>query len=117
LGSQAASEGTAGTTGEIVASAARVRPIAETRGAIQVRLVGQHELIVFARRSPAQISYRGESETIAEGKSLSRAAESFKRWRVRREEREKTREAEQSVAAGRDWRGGCGGYYRGYGEP
>jgi len=35
----------------------------------QVRLVGQHELIVFARRGPAQISYRGESETIAEGKS------------------------------------------------
>jgi hypothetical protein len=60
---------TAGTTGEIVASAARVRPIAETRGAIQVRLVGQHELIVFARRGPAQISYHGESETIAEGKS------------------------------------------------
>jgi hypothetical protein len=60
---------TAGTTAEIVASSARVRPMAETRGVVQVQLVGAHELIVFARRGPAQISYRGESETIAEGKS------------------------------------------------
>jgi hypothetical protein len=60
---------TAGTTGEIVASSARVRPIAETRGVVQVRLVGPHELVVLAQRGPAQISYRGESETIAEGKS------------------------------------------------
>jgi len=59
----------AGTAAEIVASAARVRPIAKTRGVVQVRLVGPHELIVFARRGPAQISYRGENETIAEGKS------------------------------------------------
>jgi hypothetical protein len=60
---------TAGTTGEILASSARVRPTAETRGVVQVRLVGPQELLVFARRGPAQISYRGESETIAEGKS------------------------------------------------
>ena len=60
---------TAGTAGEIVASSARVRPIAETRGVVQVVLVGPHELMVFARRGPAQIRYRGESETIAEGKS------------------------------------------------
>jgi len=60
---------TAGTPGEIVASSARVRPMAETRGVVQVQLVGPPELIVFARRGPAQISYRGESETIAEGKS------------------------------------------------
>jgi hypothetical protein len=59
----------AGTTGEIIASSARIRPIAETRGVVQVRFVGAHELMVFARRGPAQISYRGESETIAEGKS------------------------------------------------
>ena len=32
-------------------------------------IAGPHELIVFARRGPAQISYRGETETIAEGKS------------------------------------------------
>ena len=60
---------TAGTTAEIVASSARIRPIAEMRGVVQVRFVGPHELMVFARRGPAQISYRGESETIAEGKS------------------------------------------------
>ncbi|HKN76662.1 MAG TPA: hypothetical protein VJW94_15895 [Candidatus Acidoferrum sp.] len=60
---------TAATTGEIVASTARVRPMAETRGVVQVRLVGPHELLVFARRGPAQISYHGENETIAEGKS------------------------------------------------
>jgi hypothetical protein len=39
------------------------------RGVVQVRLVGPHELIAVARRGPAQISYRRESETIAEGKS------------------------------------------------
>jgi hypothetical protein len=60
---------TAGATSEIVASSARVRPMAETRGVVQVRLVGPRELIVFARRGPAQICYRDESETIAEGKS------------------------------------------------
>lgn len=59
---------TARTAGEIAASSARVRPTAKTRGVVQVRLVGPHELIVFARRGPAQISYRDESETIAEGK-------------------------------------------------
>jgi hypothetical protein len=65
----AALSATAGTTAEIVASSARVRPIPETRGVVQVRLVGPHELIVFARRGSSQISYRDESETIAEGKS------------------------------------------------
>src|SRR5271155_5285724 len=60
---------TTGTTADIVASSARVRPMAETRGVVQVQRVGAQELIVFARRGPAQISYRGESETIAEGKS------------------------------------------------
>jgi hypothetical protein len=60
---------TTGTTEEIVAGSARVRSIAEMRGIVQVRLAGPHELIVFARRGPAQICYRGESETIAEGKS------------------------------------------------
>jgi hypothetical protein len=59
----------AGTSGEIVASSARVRAIGGGRGLVQVRLVGPYELIVSARRGPAQISYRGESETIAEGKS------------------------------------------------
>ena len=60
---------TAETLGEIVASAASVRPVAETRGVVQVRLVASNELIVFAQRGPAEICYRGECETIPEGKS------------------------------------------------
>jgi hypothetical protein len=60
---------TAGTAAEIVASSAHIRPAAETRGVVQVRLVGPRELILFAQLGPAQISYRGESKTIAEGKS------------------------------------------------
>jgi hypothetical protein len=59
---------TARTFAEIVAGSARVRSTAEARGVVQVRIVGPHELMVFAQRGPAQISYRGESETIAEGK-------------------------------------------------
>ncbi|MHB8500126.1 MAG: hypothetical protein ACYDCG_14275 [Candidatus Acidiferrales bacterium] len=58
----------AGSAAEIVASSARVRPAAETRGMVQVELAGPRELIVFARLGPAQISYQGESATIAEGK-------------------------------------------------
>jgi hypothetical protein len=60
---------TAGAAVEIVASSARIRPTAETRGVVQVRLVGPRELIVFAQLGPTQTWYRGESETIAEGKS------------------------------------------------
>jgi hypothetical protein len=60
---------TAGSAAEIVARAAHIRPIGDTRGVVEVGIVGPQELIVFARRGPAQISYRGESETIAEGKS------------------------------------------------
>jgi hypothetical protein len=59
---------TARTFAEIVASSAHVRSAAEARGVVQVRIVGPRELIVFARRGPAEISYRGESETVAEGK-------------------------------------------------
>ena len=58
-----------GTSGEIVSSRAHVRTISETRGVVQVQRIGPNELIVFAQRGPALISYRGESETIAEGKS------------------------------------------------
>ena len=60
---------TAGSAAEIVASAARVRPAAATRGIVQVEIVGPRELIVFARLGPTQIYYQGESATIAEGKS------------------------------------------------
>jgi hypothetical protein len=60
---------TAAESGQIVASSARVRPVAEARGVVQVRLVAANELIVFAQRGPAEICYRGECETIPEGKS------------------------------------------------
>lgn len=58
-----------GTTGEIESSAASVRPISDTRGVVQVERIGAYELIVFAQRGAAQISYHGESETVPEGKS------------------------------------------------
>ncbi len=60
---------TAAEIGQIIASSARVRPVAEARGVVQVRLVAANELIVFAQRGPAEICYRGECETIPEGKS------------------------------------------------
>ncbi|MGC2529040.1 MAG: hypothetical protein WA639_14925 [Candidatus Acidiferrum sp.] len=60
---------TAAEIGQIVASSARVRPVAEARGVVQVRLVAANELIVFAQRGPAEICYRGECATIPEGKS------------------------------------------------
>ena len=58
-----------GEGAEIVASSARVRSVAEMRGVVQVRMVGRYELLVFAERGAAEISYHGETETIAEGKS------------------------------------------------
>ena len=60
---------TPGSAAEIVASSAHVRPASETRGVVEVELVGPRELIVCARLGPAQISYQGESATIAGGKS------------------------------------------------
>ncbi|HTQ59436.1 MAG TPA: hypothetical protein VMI32_04385 [Candidatus Solibacter sp.] len=59
----------AGTMGEIVASSAHIRPISDMRGVVQVRVIGQHELLVYAQRGPTLISYQGERETIAQGKS------------------------------------------------
>ena len=60
---------TARSSGVILASAARVRPVTQSRGVVQVRLVAPHELIVSARRGTAEICYRGECETIPDGKS------------------------------------------------
>lgn len=59
---------TAKSRAEIVASSARVRPVAETRGVVQVEFVGPRELVVFAQRGPTQIFFQGESATVAEGK-------------------------------------------------
>jgi hypothetical protein len=60
---------TAGAAGEIVARGARVRPLGETRGVVRVQIAAPYTLIIYAQRGPAQISYHGETETIAEGKS------------------------------------------------
>jgi len=55
--------------GEIVACGARVRPVSQVRGVVRVEIVGPRELLVYAQRGPAQISYRDDTETIAEGKA------------------------------------------------
>jgi hypothetical protein len=57
-----------GTGAEIVALAAHIRPEANASGVIQVRVLGEKELVVFARRGSAQLTYRDETETIPEGK-------------------------------------------------
>jgi hypothetical protein len=54
---------------EIVACSARVRPVSETRGVVRVQILGPQELLVYAQRGPAQVTYRGETETVPEGKA------------------------------------------------
>lgn len=54
---------------EVVAREARIRPASDARTIGQVSVFGLTELRVYARRGPLQISYRGETETIAEGES------------------------------------------------
>ena len=58
-----------GVGAEIVACGARIRPAGNTAGVIQVRVLGEKELVIFARRGSAQFSYHDESATIAEGKT------------------------------------------------
>ena len=52
---------------EIAALEARVRPVTDARTIAQVSVTGSKELRIYARRGPLQFSYRGETETIAEG--------------------------------------------------
>jgi hypothetical protein len=52
---------------EIAAREARIRPIADARTIAQVSLTGTKELRIYARRESLEFSYRGETETIAEG--------------------------------------------------
>ncbi len=59
-----------GADAEIVASGARVRSLGAPRGVVQVQMVKPLELVVFARKGPAAISYRGKSETVEEGRSV-----------------------------------------------
>jgi hypothetical protein len=77
-GKQFAAELAAGTvtlavtltsTGEVVACGARVRPVSETRGVVRVQIVGPRELLVYAQRSAAVVSYREDAETVPEGKA------------------------------------------------
>jgi len=55
--------------GEIVAWGAHVRAVSQVRGVVRVEILGERELLVYAQRGPAQVSYRDETETIAEGKA------------------------------------------------
>lgn len=52
---------------EVVALEAHVRPSADSRTVWQVSVTGPKELRVCARRGGLKFSYRGETETIAEG--------------------------------------------------
>jgi len=58
-----------GTAAEVVARSARIRPGDNQACVVQVRVVGERELIVSARRGTAVFSYRDLSEPIPEGKS------------------------------------------------
>jgi hypothetical protein len=57
----------AANSGEIVACGAHIQSVSQVRGVVRVQIAGPHELVVYAQRGAAQISYRGETETIAEG--------------------------------------------------
>lgn len=56
--------------GEIVACSARVRSMPQTRGSVRVEILGPRELWVYAQRGAAEISYRGETEIVPEGKAV-----------------------------------------------
>ena len=53
----------------VIAREASIRPSADTRTAAQITVTGAKELCIRARRGALQFSYRGETETLAEGKS------------------------------------------------
>jgi plasmid stabilization system protein ParE len=54
---------------EIVARETHIRPAAEAPTIGQVSVTSPKELRIYARRGSLQFSYRGETETIAEGES------------------------------------------------
>src|SRR5271167_4296980 len=58
---------TAANNGEILACGASIQPVSQVRGVVRVQIAGPHELVVYAQRGVALISYRGETETIGEG--------------------------------------------------
>lgn len=54
---------------EVITREAIIRPAADTRTFAQIIVAGPKELRIRARRGALQFSYRGETETLAEGKS------------------------------------------------
>jgi hypothetical protein len=52
----------------VIARETNIRPVADTRTVAQITVTGPRELRICARRRALQFSYRGETETIAEGK-------------------------------------------------
>ncbi|HKV25119.1 MAG TPA: hypothetical protein VJN93_11060 [Candidatus Acidoferrum sp.] len=59
----------AGESGEIIAWEASIRPVSGERGVVEVEVLGKNKLQVTARKGAAEVSYRGESGTIADGKT------------------------------------------------
>jgi hypothetical protein len=53
----------------VIAREASVRPASDTRTVAQITVTGPKELVIRARRGALQFSYRGETETLGEGKS------------------------------------------------
>lgn len=54
---------------DVIAREASVRPAADTRTIAQITVTGPRELRIRAQRGALQFSYRGETETMAEGKT------------------------------------------------
>jgi len=52
----------------VIARETSIRPVADTRTVAQITVTGPKELRICARRGALQFSYRGGTETIAEGK-------------------------------------------------
>jgi len=52
----------------VIAWETSIRPVADTRTVAQITVTGPKELRICARRGALQFSYRGEMQTIAEGK-------------------------------------------------
>jgi hypothetical protein len=52
----------------VIALGANIRPAADTRTVARITVTGPRELRISARRGALQFSYRGETETLAEGR-------------------------------------------------
>lgn len=52
---------------EVIAEGARVQPASDGRTVAQVSVAGPKELRIYARRGPLRLSYKWQTETIAEG--------------------------------------------------